>query len=114
MATRWRLDTCDCEFIFENEDADNLESYKFLKKCNIHANDTTMTVIEENRGKNRAVAKLMEAGLEPHKIGFEFEKKGAGRRLCKLTIPSGTEIPEVDNIDKDHTRILLEFHPGVK
>ncbi len=106
MATRWRPDTCNCELEFT--DGNNLEgTCKFLKKCNIHALDSMATVIEENRGKNRAVAKLMEAtGLEPHSIRFEFERKGRGRRLCKLTVPVGTPNIEVDEIDKVHTIIL--------
>lgn len=107
--TRWGLDTCGCVFEFENEDADRVEeTAKFITKCNIHANDTVRTVITENKGKNRAMAKLVEAGINYQEVKVEFLKKGAGRRLCILTCPTGSPIVEIDGEDKDHTRILFQ------
>jgi len=103
---RWGLDTCFC--VIEYTDGDRpVETGKFLNKCNVHADDTLLTVIEENRGKNRAMAKLIEAGIDYTEVGVEFEKKGAGRRLCKLIIPRGSPMVEVDEVDKNHTRILF-------
>ncbi len=105
MATRWGLDTCKC--VIEYTDGDRpVESGKFLNKCNIHFADSLLTVIEENRGKNRVMSQLMDAGIDPNVVGIEFEKKGAGRRLCKITCPVGSPTVEVNNIDKGHTRLL--------
>lgn len=103
---RWGLDTCSC--IIEYTDGDRpVETGKFLNKCNIHADDTLLTVIEENRGKNRAMAKLIEAGIDYTQVEVEFLKKGRGRRLCILTCPSGSPMVEIDKVDKDNTRILF-------
>ena len=106
MATRWRLDTCNCELEFT--DGNNIEGTgKFIKKCSVHSQDNLMTVVGENLGKNRAVMTLVtEHGLDPLKIGFEFEKKGKGRRHARIIVPIGTPDVKFDELDKSHTRLI--------
>lgn len=103
--TRWGLDTCKC--VLEFSDGDHVvETSKFLTRCQDHQQDTLLTVIEENRGKNRVMAKFLEQGMNPDEVRFEFEKKGGGRRLCKIIIPAGSPTVEIDEIDVKNTRIF--------
>ncbi len=91
MGTRWRPNTCGCELDFI---AGPTQPPVHLTRCPEHLADDGLTVWDENRGLNRTLKVLQEAGgIAPETVTWTFTRMGPrGRRSLEIALPGAVGV----------------------